>query len=330
MMRVALLLLLPMIAGCVGTQEDPPEPLWRSVDWDVEGAVDWWEHFSTAYQKRDAYLPANTDARTFLIEELESIGLDVEIRHYPACARGVCGTGEEPVDMAAIVGVKPGSSTDALRPRIGLVSHFDTVATTIEGAYDDASGVAASFHICKALMQVELERDLACIFFDAEEQGLEASKAYVADIMEGDEPFVYDIAFGYDMTGINWPGHPWKMYVMTGGADFVPRLQPFAQMVMDGLGYPESGVEVLDTHDRNSDERRFRDAGIPIYRFAGGRHAADYPEYHRPGDTVDYVYAYVGGRANFEAGFTTIVDGSLALIQAFDGTGMEGLQARYG
>ncbi len=290
----------------------------QDLSFDVKAAVDWWEHVATAYPKHDSNLPTNLQLRDHLANELRRIGLEVEIRSYAATPLGVPvpDAGNERAQYHVVIGTKAGTSPD----RLGLVAHYDTQAATIHGAYDDASGVAAQFHICEQLAQVDMDHTLSCVFFDAEEQGLQGSLAYVNDAVASGE-HVYDVVFGYDMTGINWPGHDWKMYVMTGPAEAVPLLQPMAQQVLHAeLGYPEWGVEVLDTHDRNSDERRFKEMGIPIYRFAGGRNAADYPQYHRPDDTVEFVYGFVGARANFEAGFQAIVEGSIALALEADQT----------
>jgi hypothetical protein len=322
------------LAGCLNGAEEPaPAPSPDDVvarlqaapplEWDVVAAVDWWEDFATRFQKRDAYLPANEDARAHLVGELQRIGMETEVREYVFSARGVDGPSSLPVRKYVIIGTAPGETPE----RVALVSHYDSMTLTLQGAYDDASGVAAQFALCEALTKVPMHRTLDCIFFDVEEQGLESSRAYVADI--ADEERHYEFILGYDMTGINWPGHDWKMYLMTGGEEHVPVLGNFARDVMRYLAYPESGVEVLDTHDRNSDERRFRDAGVPIYRFAGGRHATDYPEYHKPGDTVEYVYEFVQGRANFELGFATIVEASHALVLALDGTDMAAMRLSH-
>lgn len=329
-----------LVAGCIESGDDlaTPDPVAASApvpfDFDVGQAVNWWEHISTAYPKHDSFTPMNDDLRDHLVAELEAIGMDVEVRTYQALPRDPA-----PVPIAtpvtevdAIIATKPGAWASEPGPerRMGLVSHYDTQTATIHGAYDDKSGVAAEFHICKALVALELNRTLTCIFFDAEEQGLIASARYVEDIQDETDDYVYDVVLGYDMTGINWPGHDWKMYLMTGPAEDVPWLQRLGQEILHGqLGYPESGVEVLDTHDRNSDERRFKEAGVPIYRFAGGRHAADYPQYHMPQDTVEYVYEYVGGRPNFEAGFNTIVEGSFHLARALDGATVDELREAY-
>lgn len=326
------------LAGCLGSGETtdpadarPPSDLLPPLDWDVRLGVDWWEHLATSYVKHDTYTPANGELRGHLVQEMEALGFDVEVRTYHALPRDPTPAPElEPLEVHAVVATKLG--TEWPEKRIGLVSHYDTQTATVHGAYDDASGVSAEYNICKSLAAVPLRHTLACIFFDAEEQGLVASKRYVEDVvLEGDEPYTYEFVLGYDMTGINWPGYPdWKMYVMV-GENVAEWLGPFTRNLMhDRLGYPTDGVEVLDVHDRNSDERRFKEAGVPILRFAGGRNANDYPQYHKPLDTVDYVYDFVGGRPNFEAGFATIVEASHHTIRALDAAGAESLQEEAG
>lgn len=335
---LAFLLVAGALAGCLGDGEGPERSLVGQVsadlppiDWDLESGIGWWEDIATNYPKHDSNLPTNAMLRERLVSDMEAAGFDVEVRSYPGQLEGEDLPDVQGTELYAIVATKPG--TEMPGHRIGLVSHYDTEAATIHGAYDDASGVAAEHSICKALAKVPMRRTLACIFFDGEERGLVGSERYVEDVVvEGDEPYVYDLVLGYDMTGLNWPGYrEWKMYVMTGPEDDVPALTGFAGELMHGaLGYPESGVEVLDVHDRNSDERNFKEAGVPIYRFAGGRHAADYDQYHKPLDTVEHVYGVAGGRANFAAGFATIVEASYALALSFDATSMDEMRAAYG
>lgn len=342
---VVLLLGSLLVAGCASddasTANDPGtdgRPLAQlvgtglpAIDWDVSDQVDWWEDIASNYPKHDSNLPTNAQLRERLADDLRALGLDVEVIAYPGQVQNVDIPDVPGTELYAIVATKQGTTLPD--HRIGLVAHYDTQAATIQGAYDDASGVAAQYSICKALTAVPMERTLACIFFDGEERGLVASERYVQDVVtEGDEDFVYDLVLGYDMTGLNWPGYSaWKMYLMPGPEDDVPVLQPFAQGLMhDVLGYPEAGVEVLDVHDRNSDEMNFKRAGIPILRFAGGRNAADYDQYHKPLDTVDHVYEVAGGRASFEAGFATIVEAGYTTALAFDQTSLDEIRAAYG
>ena len=339
-LAAVLLLLAAAAAGCL--EPGPGQaavPFERRITadlpapaWDVKAQVDWWEDIATNYPKHDANTPENARLREHLVSELRALGLDVEVRAYPGAVQGhdLPDTGETTA-LYAIVATKSGTSMPD--HRLGLVAHYDSQTGTINGAYDDMSGVAAEFSICKALAQVPMNRTLACIFFDGEERGLVASERYVQDVVkDNDEGYAYDLVMGYDMTGLNWPGYStWKMYCMTGPADDVPALVPFAKAVLNGaLGYPETGVEVLDVHDRNSDERNFKEAGVPILRFAGGRNAADYDQYHKPLDTVDHVYELAGGRETFEAGFATIVEGSVAAALAFDRTSMAELHTEFG
>ena len=337
-MRVVLLVAVLAVAGCVaptdpgspaGVPDDRAKPLADRlaaqvppIEWDVTASVDWWEEIATNYPKHDANTPTNAMLRERLVADLRALGLDVEVRQYPGRVSGNDLMPADATDLYAIVATRPG--TTMADHRIGLVSHYDTEDKTIHGAYDDASGVAAEYAICEALLKVPMNRTLACIFFDGEERGLVASEHYVNDVVvEGDEGYVYDFVLGYDMTGLNWPGYGWKMYVMVGENVVDPLFEFTTRLLNEALQYPESGVEVLDVHDRNSDERNFKEAGVPILRFAGGRHAADYDQYHMPLDTVEHVYDLAGGRSNFEQGFTTIVEASYAIALVLDRTSLD-------
>lgn len=347
--RGAIVLVLGLIvAGCTSSSQPPAEtPTLAAqlqaglppISWDPDAAIAWWEDIATNYPKHDSNTPTNEALRERLVSDLEALGLAVEVRAYASELQGVVLPDALGARLHAVVATKPGTSMPD--HRIGLVSHYDTQTLTIHGAYDDASGVAADFHICKALAQVPMDRTLACIFFDGEERGLVASREYVKDVvLDGDEGYVYDYILGYDMTGINWPGHPWKMYAMVGAlwaeagnvdsADVSP-LYPFAQDLLNTvLGYPTDGVEVLPDSHRNSDERRFKEAGVPVIRFAGGLNASDYPQYHMPLDTVDYVYDFTQGPANFQAGFSAIVEASYVTALVLDRTDLATVAAAYG
>lgn len=335
------LFLTPVLAGCVTPQDSdddddspasPREALLAHLEtipepeFDRVAAVDWWENFVTTYTKRDNSFPNNQLAAQHIHDDLAAMGYDTQTLEY-SWDRGT-GLPGDAVTVRVVEGVKPGTTNPD--EWVGLISHYDTQAATIEGAYDDGSGVAVEMSLCNLLAEVETNKTIACLFFDAEELGLIGSQLYVEDkIAEGDEDFVYDQAFGYDMVGLNWPGYDaWKMYVMAGldtdelGPYMFDHLA-FLNVTMfeflgERLNVTSEGVEILDVHDRNSDERRFKEEGVPIARFAGGRNASDYPEYHQPGDTAEYVYEYAGGRENFEAGYEMVVLASYYTILAYD------------
>lgn len=322
---LALAVLLAPLAGCLSAGPGGPEGVSTYDPTVVPGGVDWWEDFATRWAKRDRYLPQNDEAHEHIAAEMAALGFDVEVRAYAASEEGVDLPQMGPVEVHAVVATRPGTT----QPDhwIGVTSHFDTETKATEGAYDNAAGTAVAYTLCRSLAEVELEKTLACLFFDGEEAGLVASGRFVDDfITEADEGVTFDYVLGYDMVGINWPGHEWGLYILTGGEAWVPALGGIARgVVYDDLGWPSDRVVVKDTHDRNSDELRFSRAGVPVYRFAGGKTAGEYEQYHMPGDTVEYVYDLVGGRPNFEAGFGAAVEASHRLVETLDRTDPAGL-----
>lgn len=291
-------------------------------------AVTHWEEFLLAYPKRDWLLPHNQGAAEYLSDTLAGYGFATEILTFPATAAAPAPL-SAPVDVKVVRGVLEGADP---AHRLALVAHYDTVTETAQGAYDDGAGTVAELEICQLLSKARplLRHTIECLFFDAEERGLVASRAFTDWYRaHPDRGFEYDLVFGYDMTGINWPGHDWKLFAMIGTQhdDLAHLTAPFDDFlrvtlhefldpaVLPGAG---TGIEVLQVHDRNSDEQSFKRIGIPVVRFAGGRHAADYPMYHQPLDTTLYVYQFVGGRANFEKGFGAAILASYYTILGFD------------
>lgn len=335
--RAAALVIVLLLAGCTAKPpEATPTPtvserdqvlgLLAGLPPPVAGggpAVTEWETFLTNYPKRDYGTPLNIAASEYLRAELAEAGFRAEMLRFPINP-AVGAAAEVRVVRGTLEGADP-------THRIGLVSHYDSTQTTTQAAYDDGAGTILQLNICRSLVAAKdvLQRSIDCLFFDAEEEGLLASDAYTAWYKATtDRGFVYDIVFGYDMTGINWPGHAWKLYAFLGAgkAGLGELLEPHADFVnltlhdfFDGvLPGARDGIEVVLNNPRSSDEAAFQSIGIPSVRFAGGRTAAEYPAYHTPLDTVPYVYQYVGGRANLEKGFDAVLRSSYYLALAFD------------
>jgi Peptidase family M28 len=298
------------------------------LEWDGEAAIAWWEDFVTTYPKRDTYLPNNDPATRHIADALEALGLEVQQMDYPARAplAGNPLPGQVPLAIHTVVAFKAGLTQPD--HAIALGAHYDTQTATLQGAFDNGSGTAMVFDLCKQLSQVPMDKSLLCLFFDGEEQGALGSQAYLEDPPEG-SPAI-DVYLGYDMVGMNWPGYQaWKAYTWVGD-EFAAELFPLANETVHGvLGFPDGGAEVFDFNDRNSDEAIFAEAGIPTLRFAGGRRAGDYDQYHMPDDTVDHVYDVVGGRQNYIDGFGALVLESYTLALMLDGTSLAELQAEY-
>lgn len=288
-------------------------------------AVDAWESFVNTYPKRDYLTPMNPEAAGFLQSRLEAAGYQVDVLLLPF-ENGVGGA-SLPTEVRVVRGTLEGR--DATH-RMALVAHYDGETATTQAAYDDAAGTIAQLSICEILAQqkARLNHTIDCLFFDAEEMGLVASQSYVKNVYQKQQEFVYDMVFGYDMTGINWPGHEWNLWAYIGtqkatqdhlvspASDFLNvTLHEFFDGVIPGAS---QGIQIAAPNPRNSDEQSFSKIGIPAVRFAGGKLAADYPHYHRPTDTIPLVYEFVGGRANFEKGYDAVIRASYYTILGFD------------
>ncbi|MFA5944641.1 MAG: M28 family peptidase [Candidatus Thermoplasmatota archaeon] len=329
---VAAGLFLVTFAGCLqdadsGPSEDTrtlPQRLAADVPalaWDGDAAIDWFANFVNTYPKRDTYLPNNDPATLHIVDSLEALGLNVTLLHYPARVplEGTPLPGQAPLTIHTVVAYKAGLTQPDTAIAIG--GHYDTQSGTVQGAYDNGSGTAMVFDLCKQLSQVPMNNSLLCLFFDGEELGAQGSQSYVDDPPESSPEITFYL--GYDMVGMNWPGYPtWKAYTWVGD-EFAADLAPFVNETVHGiLGFPPEGAEVFAFNDRNSDEAIFAGAGVPTIRFAGGRSAGDYDQYHLPLDTADHVFEAVGGRDNFKAGFGALLLESYTLALMLDQTSL--------
>lgn len=286
---------------------------------DAHRARLWWEQFVNAYPERQSLTPTNVRAADQLKADLEAAGYKVTVLTFvpqtgaPAPAEGA--------GYRVVLGVKPG--TEEPDHVLSWVAHYDSNRGTLYAAYDDGSGTAVAMELARVMAKTSMRKTLMPIFFDAEEQGLLASEYFVRD-MKAQGKMKFDMVIGHDMTGINCPGHQWPMYQMT-GENYADRLVPIELALYQKLGLDvgegenaTSCIVVLPKHDRNSDERHFKEAGIPILRMAGGRKAVDYPAYHQANDTVDYVYQFAGGPENYEKGLNLTVAASYWNLEVFD------------
>ncbi|MFO1534301.1 MAG: M28 family metallopeptidase [Thermoplasmatota archaeon] len=303
-----------------------------ALQFNATAGVQWWSDFAQTYTFRNAFAPSNAAARDHIAAGLAAAGLHVRIRLYPASAFGpALPATAGPLFVSVVEATKPGRDDRT----IALGAHYDnTAAATVQAAYDNGAGTATLYNLCTALAKLPTptQHTFTCLFFDGEELGLVGSQAYVADTTHP----VPDAYLGFDMTGLNWPGidttlpgnAQWKLYAWT-GAEFADALYPFLNGTLHQvLGYPLAGAEAFPFNDRNSDEASFADAHVPTLRFAGGRTAGLYPQYHKPGDTVDYVYQFAGSRERFEQGMAAVRTAWQVALQ-LDQTSLDELKAAY-
>lgn len=248
------------------------------------------ESFTTTYAHRVTGTIIQTNATTALVAELKSLGYSVEVRPYKTV-------------LQAIVATKKGRT----KPNeiIAFGGHFDQVPQTLSGTYDNGSGTRMVMGLARAWAKVPTNRTLQFMLFNGEEEGALASGELTADYKaRGIKIKAY---LGFDMVGIAWPVKKATsincLCIWRGSRDedFDDLL---AKVNYGFLKFPEgkTAVSLEGRNVRNSDEASFADAGWPTLRWAGLRTAADYTEYHMPGDDMTTIATMAGSRSYFEQG----------------------------
>ena len=273
------------------------------------------EDFVSKYPLRHNGLPNNAASAEFLAKEAEGYGFKSKIYEIPG------GTANART-LRVVESVKRGTT----KPNewIAMVAHYDAVApdgvgATIEGAYDPASGANMLRYFGKAFSKVKTKRSIALLWFDAEENGLLASRAYVDQIMGKRRSSEIVAAFGFDMVGIAYPA-PYCMCIYHGtnipgdaelGVPIIDYVNFEHLKFPEGDGAPgqamwprgvEGHVCNCGPNIRNSDESSLAKAGVFTLRWTGMRRASDYPGYHMPFDTVPFMEMVAGSRENLEKG----------------------------
>jgi hypothetical protein len=252
-------------------------------------------------------------ATTELADEAKALGLEVTRKTYKGA-------------LTAVVATKPG--IDRADEVIVFGAHLDTMVGTIEGAYDNGTGVRTVMELARAFAQVPTHRTLEFHFYNGEEEGALASKEVAAEYAAaGRKVSAY---LGFDMVGIGWPvAGPttaknclcmWRG-ARDGAFDGLLR-----EVNYDFLGFPDDKqlVSVEGANRRNSDEASWADKSYRTLRWAGLRRAADYPQYHLPQDNLATIDTVAGGRKFFEQGLVNTLTSAYYTAAALD---LEGVPA---
>jgi hypothetical protein len=265
------------------------------------------EEFVAQHPMRQSTLQIdNAGSSEFLAAEAKKYGFKTRILELE--------TGDATVPTVRVVeAIKKGKT----KPDewIAFISHYDTVEQTLQGAYDDGSGTNIMRYFAKAFSKVKMNRSIALLWFDGEEQGLLASDIYAEQLKEKGQKIT--AAFGFDMVGIGYPAR-YCICVYHGPLDAglaVPIIdyvnEDFLKFPMGNGGPTAAEKWPLGTEGhvcncgpniRNSDESNFAERGYFSMRWTGMRTAADYPGYHQPWDTVQFMELVAGGRATLEEG----------------------------
>ena len=253
--------------------------------------VDGVDAFSSGHPLRVTGTPVQLEATEAIAAEAKALGYAVEVKTYD----GV---------LQAVVATKKG--TDKAAESIVFGGHFDSVATTVEGAYDNGTGTRILMDLARSYAKVKTHRTLVFAWYNGEEEGALASGAMAADWKaQGQKVKAY---LGFDMVGIAWPVKgpltDKNCLCMWRGAADEAFDDLLAQVNYGYLKFPKGKqlVSIEGRNVRNSDEASWADNGYPTLRWAGLRKAGDYPQYHLPQDNLATMSKVAGGREFVEKG----------------------------
>ena len=190
-----------------------------------------------------------------------------------------------------IVGLCRGTKPDDRRA-IVVSAHYDHVGIrdgkTYPGADDNASGTTALIALAGLCQKSPWQHDIVFAAFDAEEQGLQGARAFVA------APPIPKarIALNINMDMVSRSAAR-EIYIA--GTRYRPELRKLldgvarrsAAHVRFGHDDPKGKGGAHDDWTMQSDHGPFHMAGIPFLYFG----VEDHPDYHKPTDTIDKIDA---------------------------------------
>lgn len=246
--------------------------------------------------------PGSQRAQAFLLRSLEEVGLSPAYESILRSFEWQRGSGEN------IVAIAPGR-TESDDHVIVLTAHYDHLGIrdgeVFNGADDNASGVAALLEIGRQLAAAPLAHTTLIAFVDAEEAGLQGSRAFVAD-----PPIPLDriaLNVNLDMVartdGVLWAGGAYHTSVLR---PILEKLASEAPLTMR-LGHDRPGAPEGDDWTDSSDHAPFHQVAIPYVYFG----VEDHQDYHTATDDFERI-----DPGEFTAAVRTILMGLRALDAA--------------
>jgi Zn-dependent M28 family amino/carboxypeptidase len=294
------------LGAAAGAQPAAPMPL--AVD-----AAAVWKDFerlaSPDLQGRRTGSDGNATARRLIVERFGQAGLKPAAGSFELPFRFTRnGTN---LDGVNVVGVCVARA--AVDDRVMVVSaHYDHVGIRNDevypGADDNASGVAGLLALASMCRKEPWTHDVLFAAFDAEEQGLQGARAFVASPPVPARRLALnvnlDMVSRSDTREIYVAGTAHRPELRTVLEPVAARSKAHVRFGHDRPGEKARGV---DDWTMQSDHGAFHAAGIPFIYFG----VEDHRDYHRPTDTIEKVNA-----AFFMHVVATIFDATQALDKA--------------
>jgi hypothetical protein len=195
-----------------------------------------------------------------------------------------------------------------------ISAHYDHLGVrdgaVYPGADDNASGVAVILELARQCRSSSWAHDVVFVAFDAEEQGLQGARAFVASPPIPKERIALNV-------NLDMVSRSAKREIYLAGTYHRPALKTVLEPIAK-----RSSVTVLFGHDKpaaggghddwtlQSDHGAFHAAGIPFVYFG----VEDHPDYHKPSDTADKIdFVFLGRVAATIRDAVTALDRALPL-----------------
>ncbi|MGH9309645.1 MAG: M28 family peptidase, partial [Vicinamibacterales bacterium] len=211
--------------------------------------------------------PGNLRARTYIIDQLKQIGLEVRVQEIDA-RRHELGTTAR---VANIIAVLPGERSEA----VALVTHYDS-SPDAPGATDSALGVGVALEAARVFSaQARRQWSLLVLMTDGEESGLLGAAGLVTDRAVTDrlQAYINLESIGSSGTPVLFEAGPANAWIV----------QPWARHAP----HPRGGSYALEIYQRLPNDTDFsilKTRDVPGLNFAP---TGDSYAYHTARDTVD-------------------------------------------
>jgi hypothetical protein len=159
---VAAIVCVWLVSPLAGTSEKVAEmsPQFQPA-FNAMRALNTVRDFATQFPQRVLGSIDSRQSTGYLQEALEKLGYTTSYTHFDARLEGHRQVGRN------ILGFKPGQSQEI----IAVVAHYDTAATTSQGAMDNGSGVGVLLELARLFSQGGSRRSLLFVLSDGEEYG---------------------------------------------------------------------------------------------------------------------------------------------------------------
>ncbi|HEX8030552.1 MAG TPA: M28 family peptidase [Vicinamibacterales bacterium] len=261
------------------------------------------------WEGRAAGSPGGIAARTWVVDQFKSIGLQPVSGAYvhPFTYTRMTMSGRQDGAGANVIGMCVG--TDSKLKFTVVSAHYDHLGIRngqiYPGADDDASGVAVMLELAAFCQKTPFRHSIVFAAFDAEEVGLQGSKAFMV------KPPVPQERIGLNVN-LDMVSRSDRREIFVSGTYHYPDLKATLEevarrapiTVLFGHDKPVAVAGGVEDWTNQSDHGPFHAANVPFVYFG----VEDHVDYHKPTDTADKI-----NRGFFVDVAETILDAVLAL-----------------